>query len=57
MEFDELIRKRKMIREYEFNRPIPDLFAYKINKCEGRLTEQSTSIMLRAIWNQVKDYP
>ena len=55
MEFDELIRKRKMIREYEFNRPIPDLFVYKINKCEGRLTEQSASIMLSAIWNQVKD--
>jgi nitroreductase len=30
MEFDEVVRKRKMIREYEIDRPVPDYIIAKL---------------------------
>ena len=30
MEFDEFVRKRKMIREYEIDRPVPDYIISKL---------------------------
>jgi hypothetical protein len=50
IEFEEVVRKRKMIREYEFDRPIPDYIIAKLKEKWLSLTS-----MLRAIRNQLKD--
>jgi hypothetical protein len=50
IEFEEVVRKRKMIREYEFDRPIPDYIIAKLKEKWLSLTS-----MLRVIRNQLKD--
>ena len=41
MEFDEVVRKRKMIREYEPDRPVPDYIMSKLIKNAHRAPSSS----------------